>query len=686
MKKVFFIIIITVLLSTHTHGQQPAFLPFSSSSLSILDNVAASNKDNISVLTQRYIDAYYDKLELDEKRYLETEKVKLNAKVIDARKLSAAAVVISATASSEFLPIVMSAIAALSDPEDALLVNNFGAMVRTLYGEDSVKINGWNDDAINALLYAKTLQPDSPLILTNLGNSYIDKKMFAEAEQCYKEALKYDRDFGTAHEGMARIYNHKKDGKRAIDELIKAGKFGFSASMRKGYLEAKKNGGFVDSSFWEDSQSDDQNDDDNKREDDKLVLPDFPKWGSRDAFFYSSPNLIIFAQTVIEKGMMGGLNFAAKYHADELMESFENMEFDSQSNEEESGEDADEEMEETDSQWDADDDNSDLGDLESVEIMPSYGQQLFMLELVNDYYVHKIEVEYNKNIGKRKEIDETLKKVLLELKEDPRFQKVMDKILVSDYNGAKIVGKGLHDEVCRKADAHFNAWRDMTLGTYGEIKSLLYEYWKTAYQVTGDIYDEDVINYFNDIRELTVYASLVPIALDFTLLPTSYIVVDQIVPTIAPGEDVRTKKPEPVSDIEMSEKDKKECAIKGKKISFGIGPVGFGVTCDTWELEVLEGVGGSYKRNFKTGESEVTVLVGVSKKVGAVELGAKQGVTFKFNKQGNFTGWSYKSDAGAKMGIGPITVSQNLEYSSDIGMITSPRASITVGGVGYGRN
>jgi len=383
--------------------------------------------------------------------------------------------------------------------------------------------------------------------------------------------------------------------------------------------------------------------------------------------------------------LLGGLNFAAKYHADELMESFENMEFDSQSNEEESGEDADEEMEETDSQWDADDDNSDLGDLESVEIMPSYGQQLFMLELVNDYYVHKIEVEYNKNIGKRKEIDETLKKVLLELKEDPRFQKVMDKILVSDYNGAKIVGKGLHDEVCRKADAHFNAWRDMTLGTYGEIKSLLYEYWKTAYQVTGDIYDEDVINYFNDIRELTVYASLVPIALDFTLLPTSYIVVDQIVPTIAPGEDVRTKKPEPVSDIEMSEKDKKECAIKGKKISFGIGPVGFGVTCDTWELEVLEGVGGSYKRNFKTGESEVTVLVGVSKKVGAVELGAKQGVTFKFN-EGNMTGWSYKSDAGAKMGIGPITVSQNLEYSSDIGMITSPRASITVGGMGYGRN
>ena len=102
-------------------------------------------------------------------------------------------------------------------------------MIRALNKEgDSKRALYEYDDSIIALLYAKTLQPDSPLILTNLGNSYIDKKIFDKAEVCYREALKYDKDFGSAHEGMARVYIHKKDGKRAIDELIKAGKFGFS--------------------------------------------------------------------------------------------------------------------------------------------------------------------------------------------------------------------------------------------------------------------------------------------------------------------------------------------------------------------------------------------------------------------------------------------------------------------------
>ncbi|MDD4760443.1 MAG: tetratricopeptide repeat protein [Bacteroidaceae bacterium] len=689
MKKALFIIIIAVLFVIHSHGQQPVFSPLLHSSLSIIDNnVSASNKDNLKVLAQKYNDAYYGKLELDEKRYLDREKLKLNTKVIDARKLSAAAVVISATASSEFLPIVMSALAVLSDPEDALVVNNFGAMIRTLYGEDMVKITGWTDDAIIALLYAKTLQPDSPLILTNLGNSYIDKKMFAEAEQCYREALKYDKDFGTAHEGMARIYNHKKDGKRAIDELIKAGKFGFSASMRKGYLEAKKNGGFVDSSFWEDNQDDDNNqsDDDNKREDDKLVLPDFPKWQNKDAFVVSLPYINGFAQTVTQKGIAGAIGFAAKYYADELRESFENMELDSKSNEEESGEDADEEMEETDSNWDDDDDNSDLGDIESVQIMPSYGQKLFMLELVNDYYTHKIEQAYNKNLAKRTQIDETYKNAILAIQESSQWQQVSEKILIGDIYGAKLIAKDINLHSAKLANTHFMQWRDLTLDTYGELKTVLNEYWRVAYQVTGDIYDQDVINYFNEIREITVFASLVPIALDFTLLPANYAIADYMAPIVEPNEDLSQYIPHPVAEIETPGKEKKKCAIEGNKISFGLGSAGFGVTCDTWEVEYLDGVGGSYKRNFKTGESEVTVLVGVSKKVGVVDFGAKQGVTFKFNKQGNFTGWSYKSDASAKMGIGPITVSKNLEYSSDIGMITSPGASITVGGIGYGRN
>lgn len=656
MKKVYFIIIITVFYATHTHGQQPALL-----------------KNNLRVLAQKYNDAYYDKLELDEKRYLDREKVKLKEKVIDARRLSATAVVVSSTASSEFLPIVMSAVAALSDPEDALVVNNFGAMIRTLYGEDLVKISGWCDDAVIALLYAKTLQPDSPLILTNLGNSYIDKKMFAEAELCYKEAIKYDRDFGTAHEGMAKVYINKKDGKRAIDELIKAGKFGFSPSMRKGYNEAKKCGGFVDASFWEDSQDNDKSqsdNEDNKRQNDKLVLPDFPKWENKGAFAASAPKIINFAQAIIEKATLGGLEFAAKYHADELTGSFENVNYDSDP-------DYDGDMHEIDSNFD-DDNSLDMEDMESVKILPSYGQKLFMLELVNDYYTHKIEQEYNKNLAKRKQIDETYKNGLIDIQKSTQYQQLEEKLLMLDIYGSKLLAKDMNIRSAQLAEAHFTQWRDMTLETYRELKTLLNEYWKVAYQVTGDIYNQDALNYFNDIREITVYASLVPIAMDFTLLPVTYALADYYLPFVEANEDLSQYIPKPVSDIEMLEKEIKKCPVEGKKSSFGIGPVGFAITCDTWEIEYLEGIGGSYKRNFKNGSSEVTVLVGVKKSAGNVEFGAKQGITFKFNNEGDFTGWSTKSEAGVKVGVGPISMNQNLEYSSDIGMITAPRGTISI--------
>ena len=630
-------------------------------------------KDFIA-LVQKYIDTYHNKLEVDEKGYVFIEKEKLAAKAINASKISAAAVMISATASSEFLPIVMSAIAALSDPRDPLIVNNFGAMIRAL--------NKF-DDSIIALLYAKTLQADSPLILTNLGNSYIDKKIFDKAEVCYREALKYDKDFGSAHEGMARVYINKKDGKRAIDELIKAGKLGFSTSMRKGYLEAKKCGGFVDDSFWEDSQSDDKSDKDDKREDDKLILPDFPRWESRGAFLHSLPNLIKFAQTVMEKGMAGGLVFAAKYHADELMESFENTSFDSD-NHDDTQNDEDEDEDENNSN--SEDDS--FEDIESINIKPSYGQKLFMLELVNDYYIYKIEQEYKKNIDKRKRIDDTFQKALMDLKDSPQAQKVMSMVLAGDIGGAKTLARVVNTDMGIRADAHFVAWRDMTLDTYGGVKSLLYEYWKTANQVTGDIYDQDAINYFNDIRELTVYSSLLPIAMDFTLLPTSYTLADYILPIVQPEEDLREYYSQPVSDIEMTEKEEKECAIKGKKISFGLGPVSFGVTCDTWELELLQGLGAAVKHNFKTGAAEISVLAGVKTSAGGVEFGVKESATFKFNKEGDFIGWSSKSEAGGKVGIGPLSVSQNLEYSSDIGAITTPKASIlfgnSTGGMGIG--
>ena len=628
-------------------------------------------REDFTKLCQNYIDLYYDKLDLIEKSRINTATDRLKANPDYAADLSGSAVVASATATLEYMPIVMSALAALSDPVDPLLVNNFGAILRALHDADVKQISQGFDDPILIFIYAKTLEPHSPMILTNLGNAYIDLNMYPEAEENYRQAIKYDDYFCAAHEGMARVYVHKKDGRRAIDELIKAGKLGFSASMRKGFREAAKSGGHVESPFWEEDQQNEDQNENEKSQDDILKLPVFPKWVSRDAFMFSLPNLVEFSQAVMEKSMAGGLQFAATYHADELDEAIND--FDSDPYPDEEG----------DSDGEDEDDNSEMESIESVELLPSYGQKLFMLELVNDYYTQKIEQEYNKNAARRKMADEIFQQELQNLKESGEYKQMMKYVQENDTYNSKRLAKDINKRASALADDHFIQWRDMTLDTYRGVKILLYEYWNVAYQVAGDMYDQDAVNYFNDIRELTVNISLLPIATDFSLLPPGYALADYFAPIVTKDEDLNQYKSSPVAEIEMLEKEVDDCPLKKiDKLVLNAGAIGFSITCDTWEIEYLQGIGGSLKRNFKNGDTEITVLVGVKAGVGGVSATAKEGISLKFNEAGDFTGWAVKSEVGAKVGMGPVSVGKSIGFSSDIGMVSSPKTTISFGGVG----
>jgi len=88
-----------------------------------------------------------------------------------ARETSSAAVIISATASSYHMPVVLASAAAQAAPSDPLVVNNFAAALRSI---------GRLDESIEVLVYADNLAPYSPTILTNLGNSYLDRECSAK--------------------------------------------------------------------------------------------------------------------------------------------------------------------------------------------------------------------------------------------------------------------------------------------------------------------------------------------------------------------------------------------------------------------------------------------------------------------------------------------------------------------------
>ncbi len=660
------------------------------------DTGQGSSAEAFTALTQRILDEYYGRLDPDERSHVDDRIARLGvdrAGVLEsARETSSAAVIISATASSQYMPIVLAAAAAQAAPNDPLAVNNFAAILRSI---------GQLDESIEVLLYAESLAPYSPVILTNLGNSYLDKGMLGEAQLAYTKAIAYDADFEAAHYGMSIIWVKLGNGNLAMAELAKAARGGFVPSMRQVYLGARGCGGSVGGPFWDviidegmtDSQdsdgSPDQPGDDALPQADRLILPTLPKWGSRMDFLAAAPGLQPLTQRIMREGLIGALEFAAQYHPEELAAGMGDGSFDQTHSYSSSGSD-----EWDDDGWDdgeswSEDDWGSEGDWDSdspssppqgIQLKPGYGQKLFMLELVNDYYADMIAQELTQSAARRKQIDERYEREMTELKEGGQYKQLELKTMANQIYEAKVLAQTINKLGGQIADSHFYAWRDLTLESYGRLKSLLLEYWKMSDQVTAGIYDHDVIDYVNKIRELTVYSSFLPMALDFSTLPQAYALADYIAPIAGKDEDLSQFRPQPVGELTIPKKEAKKCGLKNK-LTFGIGPASFGVDCDSWELEFLAGVGGSYKQNFKTGESEISVLVGAKAGAGIGpakgELSAKGGVTLRFDKNGNFTGWTDKGEFGMKTGIGPLSAGQSLEGSANLGSIAGPRTETT---------
>lgn len=650
-----------------------------------------------TALTQRILEEHYGKLDPDERSHVDGRIARLGVDgdgvLESARETSSAAVIISATASSQYMPIVLAAAAAQAAPNDPLAVNNFAATLRSI---------GQLDESIQALLYAENLAPYSPVILTNLGNSYLDKDMLGEAQLAYTKAIAYDADFEAAHYGMSIIWVKRGNGNLAMAELAKAARGGFVPSMRQVYLGARGCGGSVGGPFWDviidedmtDSQdgdgSSDQPEDDARPQADKLILPTLPKWGSRMDFLAAAPGLQPLTQRIMREGLIGALEFAAQYHPEELARGMGDSSFDQMPSDSSSGSDdwGNDEWDDDSESWGEDDWDSEGewdGDSPSslpqgIQLKPGYGQKLFMLELVNDYYADMIAQELTQSAARRKQIDERYEREMTELKEGGQYKQLELKTMANQIYEAKVLAQTINKLGGQIADSHFYAWRDLTLESYGRLKSLLLEYWKMSDQVTAGIYDQDVIDYVNKIRELTVYSSFLPMALDFSTLPQAYALADYIAPIAGKDEDLSQFRPQPVGELTIPKKEAKKCGLKNK-LTFGIGPASFAVDCDSWELEFLAGVGGSYKQNFKTGESEISVLVGAKAgaEIGPVkgELSAKGGVTLRFDKDGNFTGWTDKGEFGMKTGIGPLSAGQSLEGSANLGSIAGPRTETT---------
>ena len=183
----------------------------------------AVTKENILAIADRFYNRSYRELDAVTKSKFNSDlKSAADAEfsLKSVRELAGNGGVQLTFGTDHHIACVYIAAAVKAFPTDTLSVNNFGAYLRNI---DSTALS------IPVLLYANKLFSQSPLILTQLGNSYFELNDLVKAESYYKQALKINPDFGQAHSSLCDLYIKQNRMKEALLELFAGVKgMGFS--------------------------------------------------------------------------------------------------------------------------------------------------------------------------------------------------------------------------------------------------------------------------------------------------------------------------------------------------------------------------------------------------------------------------------------------------------------------------
>lgn len=241
------------------------------------------NLENIIAIADRFYKRSYKLLDAVSKSQFDQDysvAKKAGFSFESVRKLSSTGGVILTFGNDHNMACVYLAGAVKAFPADTLCINNFGGYLRAI---DSTAIS------VPVLLYANKLFSESPIILTQLGNSYFELNDFTKAELYYKAAIKTNPGFGQAHSSLCDLYIKQNRLQEAIIELF-AGVKGMGAS----YMQASNNfaymqqqsesGGGKESSqskedFWNETRKQIEPADDLAPlvpEDDRVKMPKFP--------------------------------------------------------------------------------------------------------------------------------------------------------------------------------------------------------------------------------------------------------------------------------------------------------------------------------------------------------------------------------------------------------------------------
>ena len=93
------------------------------------------------------------------------------------------------------------------------------------YFEYTARKTGKLDDFIKTYEKMLSSDPDNAVLLNYLGNAYLDKGNFTEAENLYKKSIGIEPAFGNPHNNLATIYVMGQKYKEGLEEFQKALKY-----------------------------------------------------------------------------------------------------------------------------------------------------------------------------------------------------------------------------------------------------------------------------------------------------------------------------------------------------------------------------------------------------------------------------------------------------------------------------
>jgi len=199
-----------------------------------------ATKESVVTIADRFYKRAYKKLDAVSKFQFDqdfktagNEKFNHNA----VRKLGGTGAALITFGNDHNIACVYLAAAVKAMPADTLTLNNFGGYLRII---DSIEVS------IPVLQYANKLFSESPVILTQLGCSYLELNDEVQGEKYLKLAIKYNPDFGQAHSALCNLYLKQGRLKDAFIELL-AGVKGMGCSYSQAsnnfaYLQEQANG------------------------------------------------------------------------------------------------------------------------------------------------------------------------------------------------------------------------------------------------------------------------------------------------------------------------------------------------------------------------------------------------------------------------------------------------------------